>query len=117
MIGVIVRAVLGPLLSLGERYLQNQSDKAKLEAGVTEAAYRADAAMRPVKMASVLGRLPLFVAEMACAVYVAAILIDSTFPMEWLRPLELPEWFKPYFGMVSASIFGLATFERIVKRR
>lgn len=117
MISVVVRALLGPLLSLGERYLQNQADKAKLEAGVTEAAYQADAAVRPAKLASIFGRIPLFIAETACAVYVAAILVDSTYPMAWLTPLELPEWFKPHFYMVCASIFGLATFERVVRRK
>lgn len=117
MISVIVRALLGPLLSLGERYLQNQGDKAKLEAGVTEAAYQADAAVRPTKLASIFGRLPLFIAETACAVYVAAILIDSTFPLEWLTPLQLPGWFVTRFDMILASVFGLATFERVVRRK
>lgn len=117
MLSAIVRALLGPLLSLGERYLQNQADKAKLEAGITEAAYQADAAVRPAKLASIFGRIPLFIAETACAVYVAAILIDSTFPMEWLTPLQLPGWFVSRFDLILASVFGLATFERVVRRK
>jgi hypothetical protein len=117
ILGSIVRAILSPLLSLGEKYLDNQKDKARLEAGVTETAYQADAAVRPAKLASIFGRLPLFVAEMACAVYVAAILVDSTFPMDWLTPLQLPGWFMTRFDMILASVFGLATFERIVRRK
>lgn len=117
MISWLVSMLLKPLTALGERYLKNQNDRDKLAAGVTETAYRADAAVRPAKLASIFGRLPLFVAEIACALYVAAILLDSTFPMDWLTPLQLPEWFKPYFGMVCASVFGLATFERVIGRR
>lgn len=117
MIGWLVSALLRPLTSLGERYLQNQNDKARLEAGIAEAAFRADASVRPAKLASIFGRMPLFIAETACALYIAAILIDSTYPMDWLTPLQLPEWFKPYFGMVCASVFGLATFERVIGRR
>lgn len=117
MLGWLVSALLKPLTALGDKYLDNQKDKARLEAGVTEAAYRADAAVRPVKLASVLGRLPLFIAETACALYIAAILIDSTWPMDWLTPLQLPGWFMSRFDMILASIFGLATFERIVGRR
>lgn len=117
MIGWLVSLLLKPLTALGERYLANQADKARLEAGVTEAAYRADASVRSIKLSSVLGRLPLFVAEMACAAYLAAILVDSTWPMAWLTPLELPQWFKPHFYMMCASIFGLGTFERVVGRR
>lgn len=117
MIGAIVRAFLAPLLSLGERYLQNQNDRDKLAAAVTQTAYSADASVRPAKLASIFGRLPLFVAEMACALYVAAILIDSTYPMEWLTPLQLPGWFMSRFDLILASIFGLATFERIVRRK
>jgi hypothetical protein len=116
MIGWFVSLLLKPLTSLGERYLKNQNDRDKLAAGVTETAYRADASVRSVKMSSVLGRLPLFVAEMACAAYLAAILVDSTWPLMWLTPLELPQWFKPHFYMMCASIFGLGTFERVVGR-
>lgn len=117
MIGWLVSLLLKPLTALGAKYLDNQKDRARLEAGVTEAAYRADAAVRPAKLASIFGRLPLFVAEMACAAYLAAILVDSTWPMVWLTPLELPQWFKPHFYMMCASIFGLGTFERVVGRR
>lgn len=117
MIGWLVSLLLKPLTSLGERYLANQADKARLEAGVAEAAYKADASVRPAKLSSVLGRLPLFIAEVSCAVYLAAILVDSTYPLEWLTPLELPQWFKPHFYMMCASIFGLGTFERVVGRR
>lgn len=117
MIGWLVSALLKPLTSLGERYLQNQNDKARLEAGITEAAYQADAAVRPAKLASIFGRLPLFVAEISVAAYIAAIMVDSTFPMEWLTPLQLPGWFMSRFDLILASIFGLATFERVVGRR
>lgn len=117
MLGWLVSALLKPLTALGDKYLDNQKDRARLEAGVTEAAYRADASVRGLKLASIFGRLPLFVGEMSCAVYIAAIMWDSTWPQEWLTPLELPEWFKPHFYVVVASIFGLATFERIFKGR
>jgi len=117
MIGWLVSALLKPLTALGERYLQNQNDKARLEAGITEAAYQADYALKRIKLSYALGRIPLFIAETACALYVAAILIDSTFPMEWLTPLQLPGWFLSRFDMILASVFGLATFERVVGRR
>lgn len=117
MISWLVSLLLKPLTALGERYLKNQNDRDKLAAGVTETAYRADASVRPAKLASICGRLPLFVAEMACALYVAAILVDSTWPLEWLTPLQLPGWFVSRFDLILASIFGLATFERIVGRR
>lgn len=117
MIGWLVSLLLKPLTSLGEKYLQNQNDKARLEAGLADAAYKADAAVRPAKLASIFGRLPLFIAETACAIYVAAILIDSTFPMAWLTPLQLPGWFLSRFDMILASVFGLATFERVVGGR
>lgn len=117
MIRWIVSAVLSPLVRLGEGYLENQRDRERLQAGVTEAAYRSDEAVRRVKLGSMLQRIPLFVAEIACAVYIAAILIDSAFPMQWLTPLELPEWFKSRFDVILASVMGLATFERIVGGR
>jgi hypothetical protein len=117
VLGWLVSALLRPLTALGEKYLDNQRDKARLEAGVTEAAYRADEAVRRIKLSYVLGRLPLFVAEMSCAAYIAAILIDSTYPMGWLTPLQLPAWFMSRFDMILASIFGIAAFERVVRRK
>lgn len=117
MIGWLVSLLLKPLTALGERYLQNQNDRDKLAAAVTQTSYNADASVRSVKLSYVLGRLPLFVAEMACSLYLAAILVDSTWPMAWLTPLELPSWFKPHFYMMCASIFGLGTFERVVGGR
>ena len=116
MIAGIVRLLLGPLLSLGEKYLDNQKDKERLKAGTDRVVYQADAATRPAKWASWMGRLPLFVAELSVAVYFAAILVDSTFPMEWLTPLELPNWFKPHFHIALASVFGIASVDRFLRR-
>lgn len=117
MIGWLVSALLKPLTSLGEKYLDNQKDRERLKAGIERAVYAADYTKSGIKMSYVLLRIPLFIAEVACAIYVAAILIDSTLPMAWLTPLELPGWFMSRFDMILASIFGLATFERIVGRR
>lgn len=109
----LLGAVLSPLTRLGEKYLDNQRDKQVLDAGITHAAYKADAAVRSIKFGSILGRLPLFVAEFACAAYIAAVLADSIYPTDYLNPLELPEWFKPHFTTILASVAGLAVTERV----
>ena len=116
MIGWLVKGLLSPLLKLGERYLESQKDRERLRAATTQAAYRADAAVRKVKLGHLLGRVPLFVAELSAALYFAAIMIDSTIPMDWLTPLELPKWFQPYFWAAMASIFGLSIIERRWRR-
>lgn len=117
MIKWLVSALLAPLTKLGERYLDNQKDKERLEHGTAEVVYKADAAVRKVKLGSLLGILPLFVAEVSCSVYLAAIFIDSTYATDLINPLELPEWFKPHFYVIVASIFGISTFERVINRR
>ena len=117
MIKWIVSALLSPLTKLGEKYLDNQKDKERLEHVTAQAVYAADAAVRKVKLGDKLLRLPLFVAEMSVAAYVAAIMIDSTWPSEFINPLELPNWFKPHFHIAIASIFGISTFERVINRR
>lgn len=116
MIRTIVKLLLGPLLSLGEKYLDNQKDKERLVHGTTQAALKADAAVREVKLTHLLGRLPLFVAEMSVAIYVAAVMIDSTWPSDLLNPLQLPEWFKPHFNTVLISLCGLAAVKHVVTR-
>ena len=116
MIAVVVRALLAPALRLAERYLENQSDRDRLRAASDQVAYRADQKFRGVKVAHWMGRLPLFAAECAAASYFIAILVDSTYPLAWLAPLELPEWFKPHFYVALASIFGIATVDRWLRR-
>lgn len=104
----IVGAILGPFVQLGEKYLDNQKDKERLKHGTERVAMNADAAVRKIKLTTLLGQIPLFIAETSAVLYVATIFIDSTFPSEWLNPLELPNWFKPYFDTVMVSIFGLS---------
>ncbi len=108
MIGWLVRAVLSPFLRLGEKYLDNQKDARRLDAAVSARSAVCVTAARKVKLGYLLGRIPLFVAELSAALYFAAVMIDSTFPMQWLTPLELPAWFQPHFHWALASIFGLS---------
>lgn len=117
MIKWLVSALLSPLTKLGEKYLDNQKDRQKLEHGTARVVYEADAAFRIGKLSHLILRLPLFVAEAAAAIFFAAVLIDSTFPSDFINPLELPEWFKPQFSIALASIFGISTFERVINRR
>lgn len=116
MIGWLVNKLLSPLVRLGEKYLDNQKDRERLRAATTQAAIKADAAARKIKLGYILGRVPLFVAELSASMYFAAIMVDSTFPMDWLTPLELPKWFQPYFWAAMASVFGLSIIERRLKR-
>lgn len=116
MIKWLVGALLSPIVGLGEKYLDNQKDKARLKAATDQAVYSADAAVRKVKSGHWMGRVPLFVAELATAIYLAAIMIDSTFPMDWLTPLELPNWFKPHFHLALASVFGIAAADRWLRK-
>ena len=115
MIATIVRLLLGPLLKLGEKHLDNQKDKTRLEHGTRQAAYKADSAVRQVKLLHWMGRAPLFIAEVSCAFYLAAIMIDSTWPSDYIDPLELPGWFKPHFTTLMWSIFGIATGDRLLR--
>ncbi len=116
MIRWIVGALLSPLIHLGEQFLTAQTKREALRAGVERAAMSADATVRRVKLSYLLGRVPLFLAELAAALYFSAIMIDSTFPMAWLTPLELPRWFQPHFHWALASIFGISTLERLRKK-
>ena len=107
MIKWIVKMLLGPLVGLGEKYLDNQKDKRRLEHGTDRIALEADAAVRKVKLGSIFLSLPMWVAESSVAVYFALIMIDSSFPTVYINPLELPGWFKPHFDTAVISIFGL----------
>jgi len=113
----LVSLLLSPALKLGEKYLDNQKDKNKLEHATTQAAIEADSAVRKIKFGTWMGRLPLFIAEVTCAIYIGAIFVDSTFPSDYLTPLELPEWFKSHFSTIVASVFGIAVTQRFLNRK
>lgn len=112
MLGVIIRAILSPLISLGEKYIEEQTKREALRnsaAAITERVRRA-------KLSYLLLRIPIFIAETSAAIYFASVMIDSTFPSDYLNPLELPKEFKDYFLVALASIFGLTTLERVLKK-
>lgn len=117
MIKWLVSALMSPLLKIGEKYLDNEKDRRKLEHGTTRVAVEADASVRKIKLSTWMGRLPMFVAEITCAVYIGSIFVDSTFPSDYLNPLELPEWFKQHFSTIVTSIFGLAIAQRFLNRK
>ena len=108
MIQGLVGILLKPLTSLGGKYLDNQKDRVKLEHGTERVALEAEAAVRKVKLGSILGSLPLFIAEASVALYFAAVMVDSTWATSHINPLELPNWFKPHFDTAVVSIFGLS---------
>jgi hypothetical protein len=116
MISLILKAILGPLLTIAEKYLDNQKDLNKLKHVTKRVAMVEDTKQRVVKWQYAILRFPLFVGETVAVLYFGAILIDSTFPSDWLNPLEIPQWFQPSFATALASIFGIAAAERILRK-
>lgn len=96
--------------------LNAENDEGRRKAEIRIKELEAEMAERSRKLADPILKLPLFVAELSVAIYIAAIMVDSTFPMAWLTPLELPNWFKPHFHIVVASLFSIAAAERFLKR-
>lgn len=116
MIAMILRTILGPLLSVAEKYLDNQKDLKRLEHVTKRVALVEDTTQRVAKWQYAILRFPLFCGEIAAVGYFSAVMWDSTFPSTWINPLELPAWFQPHFGTALASIFGIAAAERILRR-
>ena len=116
MIAMIVKAALGPLLSLGEKYIDSTTDKAKIEAGVDVAAIEADAKFRALALEHPAFAWPVAILFISHALYAATIPLDSfTWTNGIFAPLELPDWYKDKFELVLISITGLGAF--IIKRR
>lgn len=116
MIAMILKLVLGPLLSIGEKYLDNQKDLNRLKQVTTRVAMVEDTTQRIHKWQYAILRIPLFCGEIVAVMYFAAVMIDSTWPSDLFNPLELPTWFQPHFSTALASIFGIAAAERIFRR-
>ena len=117
MVKLILSALAGPFVAIASKFLDNQKDKERLRQRTARVVYNTDAAVRKAKLGDKLLRVPLFTAEMSVALYFASIMVDSTWPSDYVNPLELPEWFKPHFHIAIASIFGISTFERVINRR
>ena len=99
-----------------ERMTAENDDK-RVAADIRIKELEAEISERRQKLADPLLKLPLFAAEVSVSLYIVAIMLDSTVPMAWLTPLELPEWFKPHFYLIVASIFGISAAERYLRRR
>ena len=114
MVMWLVNALMSPLLKIGEKYLENEGDKQKLQHGTDRLAIEADASIRKIKLTHWMGRLPLFIAEASCALYIAAIFIDSTWASDYINPLK---WFEDDFSVIVASLFGLAAAKTLMSRK
>lgn len=116
MFNAVVRIVLGPLLKFGEKYLDTQVDKAKLEAGVDRTAIEADARFRAMALEHPAFSIPFAILFGSHALYCAAIVLDSfAWTNGFFAPLELPKWYQDDFEMVMIALTGLGAF--IIKRR
>lgn len=121
MIATIVKAALGvitgPLVQIGEKYIDASVDKEKLDAGIKMKALETDAQFRASAMSWLEFRLPLFIVLAPHALYMGAIAFDSTFPSDFINPLELPNWYKPYFAQVTVALLGLTTVAGLWRSR
>ena len=116
MIEWIVKAALGPVVSLGEKYIDSQVDREKLRTGLEQAAIEADTSFRTSALSTLAFKIPFFILYASHAIYAATIVLDSY--SAWngaLAPLKLPEWYQPMFGWVILGLTGLGPL--IVNRR
>jgi hypothetical protein len=97
-----------------ERMTAENDDK-RIAANTRIKELEAEISERRQKLADPVLKLPLFLSELAVSVYIVAVMVDSTFPTEWLTPLRLPDWFVPHFYLIVASIFGISAAERFLR--
>lgn len=119
MIDWIVKAALGPLLSLGEKYLESQTDKERLKAGVEQTALEAESRWRVASLSSWAFTTAYGVLYISHAIYAASIVLDSYSAIHglapWGKPLQLPLWYQEMFGWVMLGLTGMGPL--IIKRR
>jgi hypothetical protein len=111
-IGKQLNQAYGTRLKAKNDHERVEADKELERLRTLRKAMEEDGKVRLKKLGHWMGRTPLFIAELSAGLYFSSIMIDSTFPMQWLTPLELPEWFKPQFTWAMASIFGLSIVAR-----
>jgi hypothetical protein len=97
-----------------DRYTAENNEK-RIEADRRIKELQAEALERRQKLADPILRMPLFLLELSAVVYTAAIFFDSSFPTDWLMPLELPGWFKDHYSTILIAIVGISVAERGMK--
>lgn len=116
MIEWIVKAALGPITSIAEKFIDSTVDKAKLRAGVEQRAVEADTAFRTSALETIAFRIPFFILFTSHAVYAATIVLDSYAAWNgFFAPLELPTWYKENFQWVLMGLTGVGPF--ILRRK
>jgi hypothetical protein len=124
-VGDVIKAILaflaGPIAGeLRQAYkdrLNAANNEQRIAADIRIKELTGEADERRQKLADPLLKTPIFVSEFFVSLYIAAIMIDSTFPSNLINPLELPEWFKPHFSIVVASIYGASLVSRYLPKR
>ena len=102
----------GPLLSYLDKRLDVEKDRTKLKAGTDRLVYELDARQRMART-HWMDKLPVFTLCMPAAIYLGAVFIDSTFPSDFLNPLELPVLFKEHLNSILAYMLGIAVVGKI----
>jgi hypothetical protein len=126
-VGNVIRTILdwlvgGGIAAVGkelrqarlDRYNAETDDK-RIEADRRIKELEAESLERRQKLADPFLRMPLFLLELSAVVYTAAIFFDSSFPTDWLTPLELPGWFKDHYSTILIGIVGISVAERGMK--
>lgn len=111
MIEWIVKAALGPIVQIGEKYIDSQTDRAKLRTGLEQAAIQADTSFRTSALETIAFRIPFFILFTSHAVYAATIVLDSYAAWNgFFAPLEIPGWYRENFQWVLMGLTGVGPF-------
>jgi hypothetical protein len=117
LLAASIPSLINPILAHLERRLESagQSEARELERQKKIIETQRDLALSRER--DWFGRFPVWLISTSVAVWVAAVMIDSTIPLDWLTPLALPDNFTGIVQVVIAALFGLGAVDKVFGKR
>jgi hypothetical protein len=117
LIAGLIPALTGPILNHLDRRLESAGQSEVRELERQKRIIEAQVALAANRERDFFGRFPAWLISTSVAVWIAAVLVDSAFPMEWLTPLALPSSFTPVVQTVIFALFGLGAVDKVFGKR
>lgn len=113
MLKWIVNAALAPITKLGEAWIKHKNDKQALEHGTQRVAIQSATTFGVALLATAAGQIALLVLLVPINLHVAAVVIDSTWPSDWIAPLAMPARYNTIMEMVVGAQLGVAAWRKL----
>lgn len=117
LIAASIPSLINPILAHLERRIASAGESEARELERQKKVIEAQVALAANRERDFFGRLPVWIISTSVALWIAAVMLDSVWPSDYLTPLALPKDVIPLVQTVVLALFGLGAADRLFGRK